>query len=44
MGKQTSALLAALNTACASVDELGQASADQFTENCSLGFRRIWAT
>lgn len=30
MGKQTSALLAALNTACASVDDLGQASAELF--------------
>jgi hypothetical protein len=30
MGKQTSALLPALNTACASVDDLGQASAELF--------------
>lgn len=30
MGKQTSALLAALNTACVSVDDLGQASAELF--------------
>ena len=30
MGKQTLALLAALNTACASVDDLGQASAELF--------------
>jgi transposase len=30
MGRQTSALLAALNTACASVDDLGQASAELF--------------
>lgn len=30
MGKQASALLAALNTACVSVDDLGQASAELF--------------
>ena len=30
MGRQTVALLAALNTACASVDDLGQASAELF--------------
>ena len=30
MGKQTLALLAALNTACVSVDELGKASAELF--------------